>query len=262
MESTSKSVQDQRESTPNVLEAMVKRGVTATAGAHHLSESFSFAVCSAAGRENCSVHPGEEFLLSARACEKKKLELALGREAARSALRQIGYESGPAALRGTGGEPLWPKGVTGSISHCYPWSVAVVVAQGTHDSAVGIDLESVDRLRDINISNLVCSEEELQWVREGDARERLLMVFSAKEAVYKALYPVYQRYIDFRQVELSWLSDQCCFQVTFSPLVWTGRVPESFDRVCCHHTNGLIFSCLICHWASGLTDISGARFFR
>jgi 4'-phosphopantetheinyl transferase EntD len=239
------SVPEQREqSVSRTLESMVKRAMTSAAGPGHLSEGFAFAVCSA-DRGNCSVHPGEEFVLSARGYEKKKLEFALGREAARLALRQIGFESGPAVLRGSGGEPLWPIGVAGSISHCYPWSVAVV-GQHSNDLAVGIDLESVDRLREIDISNLICSDKELQWVQEGEIRERLLMVFSAKEAVYKAFYPIYQRYIDFKEVELSWLSDQGCFRAKFMNPA-PGFVPESFGPVCCHHEDGLIFSCLIRH---------------
>ncbi len=232
-------------SVSKVLELMVKHAITSAAGSLHLHGSFAFAVCSAADREGYSLHLGEESFLSARAYEKKKLEFALGREAAHMALREIGIEGGPAVLRGTGGEPLWPLGVAGSISHCYPWSVAVV-GQHSNDLAVGIDLESVDRLREIDIRNLICSDKELQWVQAGQIRERLLMVFSAKEAVYKALFPIYQRYIDFKEVELSWLSDQGCFRAKFLTPA-PGFVPESFGPVYCHHEDGLIFSCLISH---------------
>jgi 4'-phosphopantetheinyl transferase EntD len=225
---------------------MIKAATTSAAAPSCLGQSFAFAICSATEKKKCPVHPGEELLLSDRVSGKKKLEFALGREAARQALRQIGYESDPAVLRGPGGEPLWPQGIVGSISHCYPWGVAVVAEASKH-SAVGIDLESAERLQETDISNLVC-ENELQWVQEGRVWERLLMVFSAKEAVYKAFYPIYRRYIDFKQVELCWLSDQRRFQAKFLTSVQPEFVPERFGQVCCHQADGFTFSCLICHF--------------
>jgi 4'-phosphopantetheinyl transferase EntD len=220
--------------------------MTSAASSLHVTESFASAICAATTRTNCSGYPGDARLESPRASEKQKLKFALGREAACLALRQIGFHSGPAVSRGRGGQPLWPGSVAGSISHCYPWSVAVV-AKGSSDLVVGIDLESVDRLREIDIRNLICSGEELQWVEEGDVRERLLMVFSAKEAIYKALYPIYQSYIDFKQVELFWAGERRCFQAKLTDLELPGLVPDSLGPVYCHCEDGLIFSCLICH---------------
>jgi 4'-phosphopantetheinyl transferase EntD len=231
---------------PKLVESVVKHTMTSAAGSLHLTERFASAVCFATTRTNCSGYPGEEHLEFPRASQRQKLKFALGREAAYLALRQIGFQSGPAVSRGRGGQPLWPESVAGSISHCYPWSVAVV-AKGSRDLVVGIDLESVDRLREIDIKNLICSDDELQWVEEGDFRERLLMVFSAKEAIYKALYPLYQSYIDFKQVELFWVGEQRCFQAKFTDLKLPGFVPDSLGPVYCHCEDGFIFSCLICH---------------
>src|SRR6266704_3331949 len=37
----------------------------------------------------------------------------------------IGFSNAFPILRGQKGEPLWPEGIAGSITHCYPWNVAV-----------------------------------------------------------------------------------------------------------------------------------------
>src|SRR5947199_216586 len=69
----------------------------------------------------------------------------------------------------------------------------------------------------VDISSVVCRKPELEWIfADGDCQARLMMIFSAKEAVYKALHPVCRKYIDFQDVELSWVPEESRFVVRFS----------------------------------------------
>jgi 4'-phosphopantetheinyl transferase EntD len=135
----------------------------------------------------------------------------LGRAAARLALTELGFEDPPPILRGAGREPLWPGGIVGSITHCGPWAIAAV-ANNQSIQAIGIDLEEIVAVPYNEISNVVCSEVERDWVFGGrDTRLRLAMLFSAKEAIYKALYPLCQKFFDFHAAELTWFPQRSCF---------------------------------------------------
>jgi len=69
---------------------------------------------------------------------------------------------------GPGGSPVFPDGISGSISHCEGWSVGVAVRFAKRLS-IGIDLVSIDQMRKCDISSLICSERERDWVHSGNA---------------------------------------------------------------------------------------------
>ena len=145
--------------------------------------------------ENSSLRPEEASLLPGNAAEKRKSEFVLGRAAAHRALAELGFAESPPVLRGAGREPLWPAGVVGSITHCSSRAIAVV-AKTEKVQAIGIDLEDVDHFPE-EIADLVANEAERDWVLSEDSRLRLAMLFSAKESIYKAFYPLEHRFFDF-----------------------------------------------------------------
>lgn len=183
----------------------------------------------------------EARLLPSPACTRKKIEFELGRAAAHLAMQRIGHQHSVRVLRGEGGEPLWPDGIVGSITHCYPWSVAV--AAHAANLAIGIDLESVKRIHGPDISYLICRNSELAWVQSGNGNfhERLAMIFSAKEALYKALYPLCRRYIDFMEVELSWLPPGY-FHALLLTHCGLDFPAGQLVRIQCHRSADLVFS--------------------
>jgi 4'-phosphopantetheinyl transferase EntD len=209
-----------------------------------LDKDVSLAVLSAADQEELSIRHEEEQVVSSRACPRKKNEFALGRAAVRQALRELGEDCVP-VLRGDCGEPLWPKGVLGSITHCWPWSVALV-ARTARPLAIGIDLESLEEAGRVDISRLICTAKELNWVHHGSSlRDRGAMIFSAKEAVYKGFYPFLRQYIDFKDVELSWLPERHSFCVSFMDGMKI-RFPSPREcEVHCRCFHGLVFSCMV-----------------
>jgi enterobactin synthetase component D / holo-[acyl-carrier protein] synthase len=151
------------------------------------------------------------------AFKRRRASWSRGRAAARTALERLGTTPETAVGRGEAGEPVWPFGIGGSITHCAHWSVAAAM-QSSGSVSLGIDLEDIKRIQDFEIEKVVCRPAERDWVHEADnSLERLCMMFSAKEALYKSLFPSYRRYIDFSEVELFWCTEQRGFQALILP---------------------------------------------
>ena len=97
--------------------------------------------------------------------------------------------------------PVWPPGVVGSISHKRDLCVvAVAPAQGRR--GLGLDIEPDQPARS-GLERIVCRDDERRWVdAEGPeaAGRRCRVVFSAKEAVYKACFPELRERWSFQDV--------------------------------------------------------------
>lgn len=146
----------------------------------------------------------EEEALLEGAIDKRRREFATGRVCARSALLQLGCPAS-AILRGPRGEPLWPEGLVGSITHCDGYRAAAV-ARSSEILTVGIDAEPDAALPE-GVLEQIARPEELPALRllQGDLPEvhwdRLL--FSAKESVYKAWFPLAARWLGVEDISVS-----------------------------------------------------------
>lgn len=151
--------------------------------------------------------PEEEALL-ARAVDKRRREFTTGRHCARAALRELGVAP-VAILRGEKGEPLWPAGVVGSLTHCAGYRAAAV-ARAEDVVTMGIDAEPHEPLPDGILDQIAGPTEmaHLAELRDGCDWDRLL--FCAKEATYKAWFPLARRWLGFHDAE-----------VTIDPVGWT-----------------------------------------
>ncbi len=227
----------------NALRAIVVQALAPCDGAFRLGDNACLAVLSAEDQQHYFLHPEEEQALSPRACARKRTELALGRAAVRRALRDLGEVPFPVS-RGDHGEPMWPEGITGSITHCWPWAAALLTRTGK-GFAIGIDLASLEQAARVDVSGLICTPAEHDWVCGGNFHERLAMIFSAKEAVYKGFHPFCRRYIDFKEVELSWFPQRQSFRVAFLGDLKTDFPAFGQCEVVSGRINGLVFSCLV-----------------
>lgn len=143
----------------------------------------------------------EEERSVGRAVDKRRREFTTGRACARLALERLGIDAVP-ILNGERGEPLWPSGVVGSITHCRGYRACAVARVGDV-AAVGVDAE-VDEPLPEGVLEQVAFGRELAMVAgrgAGVCLDRLL--FSAKEAVYKAWFPLAHRWLGFEDVELT-----------------------------------------------------------
>lgn len=146
--------------------------------------------------------PREEALVSARAVEKRHRELRAGRHAAHLALARAGcVDHAAPILRGPRNEPLWPAGWVGAITHADTW-VGAAVAPRARAAGIGVDVESLSRTVGSDITHLVCLPDEVPWV--AGHPDRLRTLFSAKETVFKALFPIGGVFLDFKDARLRW----------------------------------------------------------
>lgn len=137
------------------------------------------------------------------AVEKRRREFLTARACVRRALAQLGLPA-QAVPAGPRGEPRWPAGVVGSITHCDGFR-ACALGRAESLAAIGIDAEPNAPLPGGLLAD-VALEEEREWIRDY-AREapevswdRLL--FSAKESIYKAWFPLANRWLGFEDASL------------------------------------------------------------
>jgi 4'-phosphopantetheinyl transferase EntD len=165
---------------------------------------FGFAIQTADESEELPLHPEEAQFLSPRAVPKRRREFSLGRATAHAALAQLQTKDYP-ILQGDKHEPIWPPGVVGSISHTDCIAMAAV-AHRKDAAGIGIDIEQLDSQITWDIVPKICGPEEMDWVmeREDEKRIRFSMIFSAKEAVFKAFFPMEKIFLDFKDAVLTW----------------------------------------------------------
>ena len=165
-----------RRGDPGVIEEIVPKSAAC-------AESFG-------GSLGTGLFPAEEALV-ARATEKRRKEFTAGRECARGALSALGVPAAP-ILRGYRGAPQWPDGIVGSIAHCAGYCAAAV-ARAQDLVTIGLDAEPNAPLPG-GVLELISLPAERARLRElaaaspGTGWDRLL--FCAKEAVYKAWFPL------------------------------------------------------------------------
>lgn len=149
------------------------------------------------------LYPAEETAV-ARAVGKRRREFTTARFCARRALREIGVPPAP-LVPGERGAPQWPVGVVGSMTHCAGYRAAIV-ARLRSVVTLGVDAEPHEKLPD-GVLDAISVAGERQHVASlsatdpGVCWDRLL--FSCKEAVYKAWYPVTGEWLGFADAELT-----------------------------------------------------------
>ena len=157
-------------------------------------------VCGARAILRAAIHPGEACLYDG-VDERVRRATATGRMLAREVLRSLGVSPGP-ILRTTGGQPAWPIGMVGSIAHDDEVAVCVCGVNVNVNVNVGVDIEPAEALPAEIVDDVVCTELERALVGDDLVLARLL--FCAKEAVYKACFPIDARFLEFNDV---WLAE-------------------------------------------------------
>lgn len=147
--------------------------------------------------------PEEEAALG-RPVEKRRREFVTARACARRALARLGLPEQPIPA-GPKGEPLWPAGVVGSITHCAGYR-ACALARDADLVTIGIDAEPDEPLP-AGLLGDVALPEERRWLRAlaaaepGISWDRLL--FCIKESIYKAWFPLARQWLGFEDATVT-----------------------------------------------------------
>jgi 4'-phosphopantetheinyl transferase EntD len=143
----------------------------------------------------------EEEPLIARSVAKRRNEFVTVRHCARVAMGRLGLPEAP-ILKGEKGEPRWPEGLVGSLTHCEGYRGAVV-GRSTAVRSVGIDAEPHGVLPDgvLDAISLPVERHEIAALPAGLHWDRIL--FCAKEATYKAWFPLTERWLGFEDAHIS-----------------------------------------------------------
>ncbi|MFE9256489.1 4'-phosphopantetheinyl transferase [Streptomyces sp. NPDC006879] len=148
-------------------------------------------------------HHPQETAHVARAMAARRTEFITGRHCAREAVRALGLDPVPIP-KGERGAPVWPAEVVGSITHCKGYRAAAV-AHRADVPTIGVDAEPDEPLPEgvLDVISLPREREMLSALsaRPGVTWDRLL--FSAKESVYKAWFPLTGQWLDFSEAEVT-----------------------------------------------------------
>ncbi|NIZ61776.1 phosphopantetheinyl transferase [Sedimentitalea sp. CY04] len=152
--------------------------------------------------------------LSPNAVSKRQREFAAGRAAAHTAMANLGVPP-QAILNGEDRAPIWPVGLTGSITHTRSCAMAIV-ARNSDVRALGIDVEQDTPLPD-KLLSAICTDAERDWLKEqANPGQLAKVIFSAKEAAYKCQYTISQKYFGFHGMNLELDLTRRSFQARFT----------------------------------------------
>ncbi|MCB9229372.1 MAG: 4'-phosphopantetheinyl transferase superfamily protein [Deltaproteobacteria bacterium] len=159
------------------------------------------------------------------ACRKRKAEYLAGRYCIRQSMEQAGFVPGsPFSIRsGKHREPLWPEGWTGSVTHSHQLAMAAVAPRHLCRS-LGLDLEkrlSEKSFAAIRHAVLFNSEpgllESVRGEGESAVRSCATLIFSAKESIFKAIFPhvgIYFGFEDANITAIDWQRKTFSFRLT------------------------------------------------
>ena len=113
---------------------------------------------------------------------------------ARALLGEIGMPDF-AILRAPSGAPIWPEGITGSLAHDDEMAVAAIAR--SHIGSIGLDVEPSTPLPQ-DVYALIATEADRTDAAAPPLAGRIL--FAAKEAVYKAVYPLDREILGYEDI--------------------------------------------------------------
>lgn len=135
------------------------------------------------------------------AVTKRQADYLAGRCAASQLLKEAGCND--AVPMGSDRAPVWPPGWCGSISHTEKWAIAILAPYRSHIK-LGVDIEKLrpEVMQEIAATFTTARERELLATSSLPYENALLIAFSAKESLFKALYPQVQHIFGFEAARL------------------------------------------------------------
>ena len=139
---------------------------------------------------------GSEIAEAGRMKPLRKNAFSSGRYAVHLAQNELGLA--PSEILAEGRRPIWPSGQVGAITHSNDFAAAIVSCDLL---SVGLDIERLGRIKE-KLYHKFFTAAELTLISQMPGSEVESILFSGKESVYKAIYFIVQRYVNFQEVEL------------------------------------------------------------
>ena len=139
----------------------------------------------------------------------RKNAFSSGRYAVHLAQNELGLE--PSEILAAGRTTIWPPGQVGAITHSTDFAGAIVSCDLL---SVGLDIERLGRIKE-KLYDKFFTPSELASINEMTDWEAETIVFSAKESIYKAIYFMLRRYVNFQEVELTLNTEDSSFSVSY-----------------------------------------------
>ncbi|MGC4804527.1 4'-phosphopantetheinyl transferase family protein [Micromonospora sp. DT233] len=159
--------------------------------------------------------PEERACLGERAVQSRRRDFTAGRVCARRALTRLGVPA-VAVPSAPDRAPVWPPGVVGTITHT-PGYCAAAAARADRVRSVGMDAEGHRELND-GVRRLIGLPEE--WddcARLPTGVSWPVVLFSAKETIYKVWHPVVGTWLDFLDARVTLDPESGLFTARISP---------------------------------------------
>ncbi|WP_295643234.1 4'-phosphopantetheinyl transferase [uncultured Corynebacterium sp.] len=164
-----------------------------------------------------------EQLLVENAVDRRKADFGDSRWCAHEAMRPLAADE--PIMRGVRGMPVFPEGVTGSLTHTEGFRAALV-GRSDRWRSLGIDAEPARHLPD-GVLQAIATKQERRRLRGLATHHGIdhadTALFSAKEATYKAWFPLTHRFLDFDQADIDLRADG-----TFTSYLLVRPVPVPF----------------------------------
>tara|TARA_Y100001968_G_C18757028_1_gene436015 strand:- start:9 stop:470 length:462 start_codon:yes stop_codon:yes gene_type:complete len=128
--------------------------------------------------------------------------------------------------------PTWPNDRTGSLSHCDRYC-AVAVGKTPHIRSVGIDIETIGRVKPKLWDRLFTKKEQSLLSSLGDLKQAFAAtaMFSAKETFYKFQYSYTNGRVGFKDIEVHLIDQKSC-RISFTHNLERNQQPNVYiDRV-------------------------------
>lgn len=162
--------------------------------------------------------PEEQALMERATSAERRREFATVRMCARTAMLRLGVPPAPVLPREEGAgwarnAPRWPQGVVGAMTHCEGYRAAALARSGAVAS-VGIDAEPHAPLAKGIQSAVTSPEERMALARLARSHSEVAwerVLFSAKESVFKAWFPLTGRWLGFEDCEIALDADDGTF---------------------------------------------------
>ncbi len=136
------------------------------------------------------------------AAAKRQSEFLAGRYCARQALKELLVPIAEQKVGTLNRAPVWPAGITGSITHTSGLARAVC-SQTSNYRSLGVDTEILTNPeKALKLASQIMDEREQSLAGNLSQRDLFALIFSAKESIFKAIFPLTQQFFGYSDARI------------------------------------------------------------